>query len=120
MSKMKELSNVLDEILDAGTQMLETAKTLTAVAEKLITATKAVRDIFSSDEEKAPPAPTSTDDETAPTKEDVRKALASLATAGHKDEAKAIIVRHGAESLTKLDPSKYAAVIAEAEAFSHE
>ena len=109
MSKMKELSTVLDELL-------ETATALTTIAEKLVTATKAVKDIFSSDE--APAAPT--EDAKTYTKEEVRKILAGVSAGGHKEEVKALIAKYGADTLTNLDPAHYAAIVADAETLNHE
>ncbi len=58
--------------------------------------------------------------ETAPEKkpftlEDVRAALLEKRKAGYKDEVKALLVRHGAERLTEIDPAEYDAMMEEAE-----
>lgn len=48
--------------------------------------------------------------------EDVRKILTEVKQKGFGPQIKAIINAHGASNLTKLDPSEYAAVVAETEA----
>ena len=48
--------------------------------------------------------------------EDVRKILTEVKQKGFGPQIKAIINAHGATNLTKLDPSEYAAVVAETEA----
>lgn len=58
--------------------------------------------------------------ETAFSKEDVRQVLARLAGFGHRDEVRELIKKYGAESLGSLDPSNYAAIMADAEAIDHE
>ena len=118
MSKMSELSQVLDEMIACG--------------EGMIKAANALRDIFSSTEEvpaktetktakkatkqddaepeaaKAEPAPTYT-------KEDVRGVLASKSAAGFKKEVKELLEKFGAQQLKQIDPKDYAAILQEAE-----
>ena len=49
------------------------------------------------------------------TLEDVRAALLEKRKAGFKDEIKALLIRHGADRLTEIDPSEYDAMMEEAE-----
>ena len=51
--------------------------------------------------------------------EDLRAALANKARAGFTTEVKALIKKHGAAKLSDIDPSKYEAVLAEAEVFGN-
>ena len=97
MSKMSELSQVLDEMIACG--------------EGMIKAANALKDIFSSTEE-APAVP-----ESAPsyTKEDVRGILAAKSAAGFKKEVKELLEKYGAQQLKQVDPKDYAALIKEAE-----
>ena len=97
MSKMSELSQVLDEIIACG--------------EGMIKAANAIKEIFSSTEE-APAVP-----ESAPsyTKEDVRGILAAKSAAGFKKEVKELLEKYGAQQLKQVDPKDYAALIKEAE-----
>lgn len=97
MSKMSELSQVLEEIIACG--------------EGMIKAANAIKEIFSSTEE-APAVP-----ESAPsyTKEDVRGILAAKSAAGFKKEVKELLEKYGAQQLKQVDPKDYAALIKEAE-----
>ena len=97
MSKMSELSQVLDEMIVCG--------------EGMIKAANAIKEIFSSTEE-APAVP-----ESAPsyTKEDVRGILAAKSAAGFKKEVKELLEKYGAQQLKQVDPKDYAALIKEAE-----
>lgn len=118
MSKMSELSQVLDEMIACGEGMIKAANTL--------------KDIFSSTEEvpaktetkaakrvtkkeavepeaaKAEPAPTYT-------KEDVRGVLAAKSAAGFKKEVKELLEKFGAQQLKQVEPKDYAALLKEAE-----
>lgn len=101
MSKMSELSQVLEEMIACG--------------EGMIKAANAIKEIFSSTEE-APAVP-----ESAPsyTKEDVRGILAAKSAAGFKKEVKELLEKYGAQQLKQVDPKDYAALIKEAEVISN-
>ena len=58
-------------------------------------------------EEKAEPKPL--------TLEQVRAALAEKSRAGHTSEIKALLIKHGADKLSDIDPAEYPALLAEAE-----
>ncbi len=58
-------------------------------------------------EEKAEPKPQ--------TLERVRAALAEKSRAGHTAEVKALLIKHGADKLSDIDPAEYPALLAEAE-----
>ena len=58
-------------------------------------------------EEKAEPKPL--------TLERVRAALAEKSRAGHTSEVKALLIKHGADKLSDIDPAEYPALFAEAE-----
>ena len=113
MSKMSELSQVLDEMIACG--------------EGVINAANAIKAIFSSTEEppakaetmptkKANKAPETAKAEEAPkptySKEDVRAVLASKSAAGYKKEVKELLEKYGAQ---QLKPDDYAAILKEAE-----
>lgn len=97
MSKMSELSQVLEEMIACG--------------EGMIKAANAIKEIFSSTEE-APAVP-----ESAPsyTKEDVRGILAAKSAAGFKKEVKELLEKYGAQQLKQVDPKDYAALLKKAE-----
>ena len=116
MSKMSELSQVLDEMIACG--------------EGMIKAANAIKDIFSSTEEapekKEPkstkkatkssePAKAEGTPEPTYTKEDVRAVLASKSAAGYKKEVKELLEKYGALQLKQVNPDDYAAILKEAE-----
>lgn len=90
MSKMSELSQVLDEMVSCG--------------ENLIQAAKALKDIFSSTEE----------EKKSVSLEDVRAVLAEKSRKGFTEEVKEIISKHGADRLSGIDPSEYESLLSEA------
>ena len=49
------------------------------------------------------------------TLEQVRAALAEKSRAGHTSEVKALLIKHGADKLSDIDPAEYPALFAEAE-----
>ena len=91
MSKMSKLSQVLDEMVSCG--------------ENLIQAAKALKDIFSSTEE----------EKKSVSLEDVRAVLAEKSRRGFTEEVKEIISKHGADRLSGIDPSEYESLLSEAE-----
>lgn len=91
MSKMSELSQVLDEMVSCG--------------ENLIQAAKALKDIFSSTEE----------EKKSVSLEDVRAVLAEKSRRGFTEEVKEIISKHGSDRLSGIDPSEYESLLSEAE-----
>ena len=116
MSKMSELSQMLDEMIACG--------------EGMIKAANAIKDIFSSTEEtpekKNPsqprkllrllkPAKVKETPEPTYTKEDVRAVLASKSAAGYKKEVKELLEKYGAQQLKQVNPDDYAAILKEAE-----
>ena len=111
MSKMSELSQVLDEMIACG--------------EGMIKAANAIKDIFSSTEEASKstkkatkvsePAKAKETPEPTYTKEDVRAVLASKSAAGYKKEVKELLEKYGAQQLKQVNPDDYAAILKEAE-----
>ena len=112
MSKVSELSMVLQELKECG--------------EKLVSISEELTEIFSSSEEKAPEKKKASvkkkeadAKEPEPVKEytftEVRAFLADKSRAGHTVEVKKILAAHGADKLSDLDKAEYAAVMAEAE-----
>ena len=112
MSKVSELSMVLQELKECG--------------EKLVSISEELTEIFSSSEEKAPEKKKASvkkkeadAKEPEPVKEytftEVRTFLANKSRAGHTAEVKKILAAHGADKLSDLDKAEYAAVMAEAE-----
>ena len=118
MSKMSELSQVLDEMIACGEGMIKAANTLkdifssteeTPAKTETKTAKKATKqDATVTEEVKPEPAPNYT-------KEDVRGVLASKSAAGFKKEVKELLEKFGAQQLKQVDPKDYAALLKEAE-----
>ena len=112
MSKMSELSMVLQKLKECG--------------EKLVSISEKLTEIFSGTEEKEPEKKKETSKKKGPeaksedqtkkyTFTEVRTFLADKSRAGHTAEVKKILAAHGADKLSELDPAEYAAVMAEAE-----
>ena len=86
---------------------------LSAQAEGILESVKAIRELLGSQPDEA--VAESKPEPRAYTIEEVRAVLLEKRKAGYKDEIKALLVRHGAERLTDIDPSEYAAMMREAE-----
>ena len=65
---------------------------------------------------KAKPAEKQEPEEKTLTMEEVRGVLAEKSRAGHTEEVKALLNKHGADKLSEIDPTEYAALLAEGEA----
>ena len=114
MSKMKLL-------LDVVSDLRSLADSLQAVADAVAqggqeqpdqtteerTAQEPEKKTAAKKEEKAEPKPL--------TLELVRAALAEKSRAGHTSEVKALLIKHGADKLSDIDPAEYLALLAEAE-----
>ncbi len=110
MSKMSELSQVLDELVACG--------------EGLIRSATALRDIFSVEPEpEAQPEPAA--EETATPREEtmrrytfaeVRKAFSAKSHAGYTDQVRALIARYGADRLSAVKEEDYPALMEDLEA----
>ena len=131
MEKTKEISAAIEGLAECGHGLVKIAEALKRyyIAEetdeppKKKAAPKKKEDVAPQPTE-AETAPTPTEDnppEAKPeyTKEYVRKLLADIANNGHRDAVKEIIKKHGASSLSAIDPAEYAAIVEEAEVLSH-
>ena len=105
MSKMSELSEVVFE--------------LKRCAETLIGISESIADLFSSSESTVitvePQRPTPTGPKKSITLEEVRSVLSEKSRDGHTAEVRSLLLKHGAEKLSEISPSKYPALLAEAE-----
>ena len=107
MSKTSDLSQVLSELKGCG-------KTLMRIADPLT-------DMLSSIDDESENATEASAIPTEHTKNeysflDVRKKFVEVARAGHTEALKELLKKYGAEKLSSVDPSKYAAMLADAEA----
>lgn len=104
MAKMKDLFGALGAICNHAQGILEEAKNIRT----MFSAAKEPQMI---EAEIVEPEPVKTY-----TLAEVRAALAEKSAAGHRNEIRNILIRHGAEKLTEVDPAEYPAIMAEAEA----
>ena len=107
MNKTSELSQVLSELKGCG-------KTLKSIADSL-------KDILSSTKVEPENAIEALTPATEQTKNeysflDVRKKFVEVARAGHTEALKELLKKYGAEKLSSVNPSQYAAMLADAEA----
>lgn len=65
--------------------------------------------------EAEPPAKAPAPDAKPLTLEQVRAVLAEKSRAGHTSEVKALLIKHGADKLSDIEPAEYPALLAEAE-----
>lgn len=113
MSTMNELSTILDQMIAAGNT--------------LVSAATALKDFYSSTEDEVPksPAPAKADPPATDTPgktysyEEVRKICAGKSAendGAHKREVLEIVKKYAdGKTLSKVDPSQYAALVAEVE-----
>ena len=107
MSKMKELSMVLDELVSCGQGLIDAANALRGIyCSPAVDATEAVQT----------PAEVPQPEEKHYEFVDIRKAFSAKARAGYTAEVKAIITNHGADKLSAIPESEYPALMAELEA----
>lgn len=127
MSKMKELSAVLDELVTCGETLISTANSLKEISSDTAAdpapAPKNKKPPASKKADKSAPAEAKAEEpkqETpAPkeiTKEQVRGILAAKSSAGYSDEVRALLAKYGAKQLKQVDPKDYADLIKDAEA----
>lgn len=104
MSKMSKLAAELAELKHCGEILIGISETLTQM--------------FSSDarQDKQEQIKEPKDkQEKALTLTDVRKVLAEKSRNGHTAQVKELLIKYGADKLSEIDPSKYAALLAEVE-----
>lgn len=120
MSKMSQLAAELDELRHCGEILIGISDTLRemfsggeetpeAPAEKPKGKAKAAKTASPKESEK-PAEP-----EKQLTLADVRAVLAEKSRAGFTEEVKALIVKHGADRLSEVPETEYAALLADAE-----
>ncbi|MEG0962856.1 MAG: DNA ligase [Lachnospiraceae bacterium] len=112
MSKMSELSMVIDEMINCGEGMIKAAKQL--------------KEIFSTEDIPESKAEAKTNQKALPviekqseiktySKEEVRGILSGKSASGYGKEVKALLLKYGADKLSALKPENYVAVVADAE-----
>ena len=114
MSKMSELSMMLQELKECGEKLVSVSEELAEIFSR--SDVKELEKKKASDRKKEAEAKLEPEE---PKKEytftEVRAFLAEKSRAGHTAEVKKILAAHGADKLSDLDKAEYAAVMAEAE-----
>lgn len=105
MSKMSNLSNVLDEMIQYGQGMIASAEELKRCGDGLIKVATEIKDAFSTEEPAEKPYSFT----------DVRGALAAKSKEGFKEEVKKLISKYGAEKLSDINPDDYTALMKDVE-----
>lgn len=107
---MRSLADSLQAVADAIGQTESAAAQDENTGEKPKKAggKKAAKEVM---ETSPPPAP----EEKPLTLEEVRMVLAEKSRAGHTAEVRTLLVKHGAEKLSDIDPARYPALLADAE-----
>lgn len=111
MSQIKLLLDVISDVRSLGDSLQAYADALTA-SDKL----EGFEQIYPAAEEAQQPEPTNPEPPTKPvTLAEVRAVLANKSRAGFTEEVKQLVMKHGAEKLSGVPESEYAALMKEAE-----
>lgn len=104
MGKMSELAEAVSELKHCGEVLIGISETLT--------------ELFSSLDTETPKKEAKKTEPEAPkplTLEEVRAKLADKSRLGYTADIKVLLIKHGAEKLSGIDPAEYPALMAEAE-----
>ncbi len=105
MSKMSELSQVLDELAACGERLIQTAN--------------AIRDIFTAEPDEQPKTEPGTEPKAEEPQKytftDVRKAFSAKSHAGYTEQVKALIGKYGAAKLSDVKEEDYPVLMADLE-----
>ena len=110
IADMRSLADSLQAVADAMTQTDSVDAPVENTGEKP-KKTGGKKTAKEAAETTPPPAP----EEKPLTLEAVRMVLAEKSRAGHTAEVRALLVKHGAEKLSDIDPARYPALLADAE-----
>ena len=111
MSKMSELSQVLDELVACGEGLIRTANAIREIFSDTAAGTPSAKN-----EEITEPVKTEPVEETVKYSfTDVRKAFSAKSHAGFTDQVKALIARYGADKLSGVREEDYAALMVDLE-----
>ena len=135
MSKVKNYAMTLDEIIEAGEELVASYKKTASTAEIILNAVKELKELFSSSAapvaipqqapvtEEPTPVPKSEPAPAAKAKtysfQEVRGIMAGLSGKGKKAEAKNLLQKYGASRLSEIKPEDYAALVADAEVIAN-
>lgn len=137
MSKMKELSMTLDEIIEAGVELVASYEKAASAAKVILSELKDLKALLSgAPTREAVPEEAHVAEKTPEVEKqevakepqpevktysftDVRGIMAGLAGQGKKSEAKALLTKFGAARLSEVKPEDYAALVAEAQVIAN-
>lgn len=133
MSKTKDYSVTLDEIIEAGEELVASYKKTASTAEIILNAVKELKALFSensvatTEKPEAKPLPDKISDKKEAPKEeartysftDVRGIMAGLSGQGKKAEARALLEKFGAKRLSDVKEEDYAALVHEAQVIAN-
>ena len=110
IADMRSLADSLQAVADAMTQTepADVPEENTGEKPKKAGGKKSAKEAV---ETSPPPAP----EEQPLTLEEVRMVLAEKSRAGHTAEVRALLIKHGAEKLSDIDPARYPSLLADAE-----
>lgn len=115
MMNLKRLQGVIDSLKVAVSELeLLASETEDMKADNKTTKPTAKKEITSKPKDSIPAEDLPWNEKTL-TFEEVRRLLAQKSKSGYSKEIKALITKHGAEKLSDIKPSEYAALVAEAE-----
>ena len=130
MGKTKELSTILDSMVECSSSLAESATALKDLCDNikqcgntLQSAATALKDCYSSASADEPTAAIPNKQESEPSKEpvktytleEVRAILSAKSKAGFREQVKEMITKRGVDNLTKLDPAEYPSLVKEVE-----
>lgn len=119
MSKVKLLLDVVSDLRSLADSLQAVADTMTQNEAAEVPAAGMEKKLKKADtkkaEKKAEPVPSPAPEEKPLTLEEVRAALAEKSRAGHTAEVRALLIKHGADKLSDIDPAEYPALLADAE-----
>ena len=129
MSKTKDYSMTLDEIIEAGEELVASYKKTASTAEIILNAVKELKALFSensvatTEKPEAKPLPDKTPDKKEEARTysftDVRGIMAGLSGQGKKAEARALLDKFGAKRLSDVKEEDYAALVHEAQVIAN-
>jgi len=102
MSKINELNYCINELRTVS-------QSLNAVADNLATLFQHSESPTEDESNKEPP------EQKEIKLEEVRAVLAEKSRDGHTEQIRELLIKHGADRLSAIDPSKYAALLSDAE-----
>ena len=119
MSKVNDVTAVIEKIGKCS-------ESLVIISEQISFIAKTVAEILSELQKDSDKTAPKIEKKQEPAKEktlsltEVRKILADKSRAGFTAEIKQILIRHGAEKLSEIAPSEYAALVADVEVLGNE